>query len=220
MSGTLLRAVTQTGQARRPNMYNQVLPLQGSRPTRTPDACMPPSTSTQHEDRWQWENYHLPCSSVVITNIWPTACLCLSATLIAGCGTQPNTANETMTRRDVAAPTAHRPTGIDPAVQALWEKNIRAVEATFSGHKTTVREYVAAASFLESTTGITAHDDWDYAGRVPTQKVKTVDIAAWKAWYEVNAPFLVVDEKCGVVRINHDLRREWLWESEQQEQSK
>lgn len=127
-----------------------------------------------------------------------------------GCGEKRGVVDGANERHSPVKLKVGYPTRVKPDVQALWDKNIRTVEAWFNGGKIALDEYWAATEFLESTTGITAHNDYSYGGRMPTERVMTEDVGAWKAWYQENAPFLVVDEKCGSLRVNHELRRGWI----------
>ena len=64
-------------------------------------------------------------------------------------------------------------------------------------------EYRTAVEFFESATGIAAHDDGTFVGRLPTSGLRD-DVAAWKSWYVKHGASLRRDPTSGQIRGAND----------------
>ncbi len=93
-----------------------------------------------------------------------------------------------------------RPEAAPPLeVRQIWESHMKTLEGILAGGNFDQGAYRAAVEFFETTTGLDAHDDGTFVGRLPTATLRD-DVSAWKAWYAQHGALLRLDPVSGKVR--------------------
>ena len=92
---------------------------------------------------------------------------------------------------------------LPPQVRAAWQTQRDRLVRIIRGKKFEQADFITAEEFFERVTGLPAHDNLSFIGRLPNKNLES-DLSAWDGWLDAHAACLRLNPGSGTVECAED----------------